>query len=389
MHGRAASAAAVVLSFLGSVAATALLTLYIRAKHFSLKPSAAGSQSSVDSDVASSNVDTHKPNPQSKEQVKSNSASDLKSVIERKRSLSKSKASKVEKTTHELVAEYMMLCTIVTSVIYCLLLFSFHMGELKLVPFVACAWSRSLLAYIWILSRHSLYAVLTARVAIAFDNSAFAYSPRLIYGFYVLELLLWCGQSANNGVFVRRKRVDSHKLKICVAKGHPMVFASVLMIDMVVSLSLVWMFCRPLRKLKKASTRRSYSVSVVSGSSTFTLERQAPGSEVRRPRSSQEIEELEFEMLPLRYVVCASVAVASTFAFLFVLASTGYNGLGAIDSSVNVACLILMTGHFSKHFWVIGRPLLVCIVNCNCLIDPSTHDAVHALISFHNGHSQL
>ena len=318
------------------------------------------------------------------------------------------------------VAKYMMLTSITASALYCLHVMLMRYHELDWMPYINCLWSIKLQAAIWMLARFSLYAVLTARVGLAFKNSAFAYDARLLRALYCLQAVLLLYHLMLVLLFregTRTRNAAAGGVNVCSPSGTVALFVTIPIVDWLMSMSMVIMFVRPLLKLRIITRQRSRSrshsrIRARTCSSRSRGASQSAASLPRKPSNfrgvagsvsavevieeqqttttttsmramdvdAEAMEDMEFELLPLRYMLCAAVALVSTLIYTTLLFRVGMASLGVLDVTLNSCCLLLMTSHFTRSFWLVCQPLLACMAYLKCGLDESTRNAVRAVM---------
>ena len=235
---------------------------------------------------------------------------------------SKSKHQKYQKLNH--ILTFSMIIAELSRVIFHLIgFFGFWYQWFGFLP--DCGLYIPITTALWHTYKCLMYFIIVLRMKLVFTGSMYQYSNKIIYSLYTFILLFWCYAMFGDftEIYGTYQYIPDENTYWC--QYYMAVFGVILSggIDFMISVVCLILFTKPL----------------------FTMLRNIRGI-------GAECEDSEFEGLIVKYFLLTFIAVGSTLLYLFIAFKFELGVLAAIDSDINILCVLLMNKSYERYYYL-------------------------------------
>ena len=194
---------------------------------------------------------------------------------------------------------------------------------------VFCKYLSSFAVLCYHYSKFSVYYIFVLRVQIAFYDSQFQYSRKIIIGFYIWITFLFLVAIGGDFLQIRGDWTYYEKEDIYWCQIYVEIWGVIFttFVDIITAISLMIMFVRPLIILLKTSSNATDNI---------------------------------LRKTVTKYTLLTSFAVLFTLLTMIFIA-VGFGSFGTIDCIVNSVCIMLMSQIHSNVYKIVCKPCYGCI----------------------------
>ena len=186
-----------------------------------------------------------------------------------------------------------------------------------------CGYYMNMSPLFWHTTKNLMYYLFVSRIAIAFNDSVYQYSPMIIRGMFMVITIWWIFAIYGDIVHVYGEWMEEPNggwwcETYLASYGVPISFG----VDIIISIICLYLFVRPL----------------------FLLLRESQCN--------------DNDMLlncVIRYTLLTFIAVLSTAILCIIAIMTGIGDLIIFDSLINIICLLLMTSSYQRYYEIICK----------------------------------
>ena len=247
------------------------------------------------------------------------------------------KHTKSENKKYKVINNIMIILIIVFTFLYqiqCLLgFFGINYQWFGLIP--DCGYFVNLLTIWWHSSKFCIYYTFLIRIKLVFNNTAYEYSPKILYTLTSMITLLWIygifGDMTE--IYGSYQYIKSENTYWC--QSNLAMFGLIFMgfLDSILSVFCLVLFIKPLIKILKNASRQKTT--------------------------------LKLQNFVIRYFLLAFISIVSTailmiFSIFFKLAA-----FAAIDVDINIICVLFMSSYYQKYYYMFCGSCHSTIAKCN------------------------